>query len=103
MKRFAPLVVLCVLNCTGEMVCRRPNGAPSPDDCVQSLDPGSAAGAAAAAAVVWGSGNGCQLSGCHPTLTCNRQSGLCERPACGEGRAPCPLGTVCDSTTLRCK
>ena len=97
------LVVAVALGCHSEMVCRRPNGPPEPGDCVHQVDPAGAAIAGAANAAVWSSGSGCQLSGCHPTLVCNQHSGFCERPMCGEGRNPCPLGTVCNSTTLRCQ
>lgn len=98
-------VVACLLctACATEMVCRRPNGPPQPSDCVQQGGPGAAAAAAAANAVVWTSGSGCELAGCHPTMTCNRRTGLCERPVCGEGAPACPLGTVCDAATLRCR
>lgn len=78
MKSFLPWLTVWVLGCAGETVSRRPNGPPSSDDCVQSLDPGSAAVAGAANAAVWASGKGCQLSGCHPTLVCNRQNDFCE-------------------------
>lgn len=88
--------------CATEMVCRRPDGPPSTNDCVQQGGPEAAAVAAGANAAVWASGYGCQLSGCHPTLTCNPRTGLCERPICGEGYPACPLGTVCNRDTQRC-
>lgn len=103
MKWHVTFVVLSLLGCAGEMVCRRPNGPPTREDCVQALDPGAAAVMGGANAALWASGNGCQLSGCHPTLVCNQRSGLCERPLCGEGRDACPLGTMCNSTTQRCQ
>lgn len=96
-------LLLLSWSCATETYCRRPSGPPSPDDCVQEVGPAGAAVLGAANAGVWASGNGCQLSGCHPTLVCNKNSGFCERPVCGEGRGPCPLGTTCNSTTLRCQ
>lgn len=89
--------------CATQMVCRRPDGPPQASDCVQQGDGTAAAVAAGANAAVWASGNGCQLSGCHPALTCNRRTGLCERPMCGEGYPACPLGTVCNRDTQRCQ
>lgn len=103
LRSHALLILLTALGCTSQMVCRRPDGPPQTNDCVQQGDGTSAAVAAGANAVVWASGNGCQLSGCHPTLTCNQRTGLCERPVCGEGDAPCPLGTVCNRETQRCQ
>lgn len=97
------LIVLGGFGCNTQMVCRRPNGPPESGDCVQQGGPGEAAAAAAVNAAVWSSGSGCELAGCHPTMTCNRRTGLCERPVCGEGYGACPLGTVCNPDTRRCQ
>ncbi len=43
MKWHVTFVVLSLLGCAGETVCRRPSGPPTGEDCTQVLDPGAAA------------------------------------------------------------
>jgi len=97
------VLLALVTGCQTQMVCKQPgDGPPRESDCVQRGGPTEALAAGAVAGGVWASGKGCHLSGCHPTLTCNQQTGLCERARCGEGYPACPLGTVCDSQTKYC-
>lgn len=97
-------VLSSLVACQTQMVCKQPDdGPPRESDCVQRGGPAEALAAGAVAGGVWASGHGCQLSGCHPTLICNRQTGLCERVRCGEGRNACPSGTVCNSETYYCQ
>lgn len=100
---FATWLCLSATACATRTVCRTPNGPPRTDDCVQQGGAGEAAVMGGANALVWASGNGCQLAGCYPSLVCNPRSGLCEQPHCGEGHPVCPLGTACNPAVSRCQ
>ncbi len=90
--------------CTSELHCRDARDVePGDRQCIGSGGAAEAVTTGVAAGAIWVAGGGCKVGGCHPTLVCNQSSGYCERPRCGEGSGRCPLGTECNSNTLRCE
>jgi hypothetical protein len=61
-----------------------------------------AAGTAVAAVAAWGV-VGCTVNDCEPPFRCNRDTKLCERIRCSEGRNSCPPAYNCDPVDQVCK
>lgn len=87
--------------CTSGMQCHPSSDPLQREQCVSTGGPTEAVGTAVVAAAAWGV-EGCRVNGCNPPYTCNDETRMCERLACGEGE-PCPAPFECDTIEGHCE